>query len=94
MASSRKYTGAYESLPRIVKIIIQIFLGAFVGAFYRIFRSFETKNVNTLIVGIWALLPVLDVVFWVVDIITEITSNRITFLVDIGRRVEKGNSEK
>ena len=76
-----KLTETYESLPKIVKIIIQLFLGSVVGGVYRIVRFLETKNVVTLVVGILVLFTGIgNAIAWVVDLITEITSNRITVL--------------
>ncbi|MBR2651072.1 MAG: hypothetical protein IKD45_05370 [Clostridia bacterium] len=74
-------TATYESLPKIVKIIIQIVLGAIVGGVYRIVKFLETKNVVTLVVGILNFVG-LGFILWIVDIVTEITSNKITFLAD------------
>ena len=76
-----KLTETYESLPKIVKIIIQLFLGSVVGGVYRIVRFVETKNVVTLVVGILVLFTGIgNAIAWVVDLITEIISNRITVL--------------
>lgn len=77
-----QYTDLYENLPKIVKIILQIFLGALIGGIYRIVRFVETKNVVTLVAGILALIPGIDFIAWIVDLVTEITSNRITVLAD------------
>ena len=41
----------------------------------------ETKNTATLVVGILCFFC-LGTVFWVIDLITEITSNRITVVAD------------
>lgn len=79
MASS--LTAQYEALPKIVKVILQLFLGAIVGGIYRILRFLETKNLVTLVVGILNFVG-LGLVFWVVDLVTELTSNRITFLAE------------
>lgn len=76
-----KITEAYESLPKIVKILLQIFLGGIIGGVYRIIRFLETKNIVTLIVGILCVCTgVGNFIAWVVDLITEITKNRITVL--------------
>ena len=80
MASS-SLTAQYEALPKIVKVILQLFLGAIVGGIYRILRFLETKNLVTLVVGILNFVG-LGLVFWVVDLITELTAGRITFLAD------------
>ena len=82
MAKKKTITGAYEALPKLAKILIQIFLGAVVGGIYRILRFLETKNVVTLVAGILALIPPISVVFWVLDLITEITGDRITVLAN------------
>ena len=80
MASS-SITAQYEALPKIAKILIQIFLGYFVSVVYRIIRYTETKNIVTLIAGIVALVGP-GFIFCVVDLVTEITSDRITLLAD------------
>lgn len=82
MAKNSGLTASYEALPKLLKILLQLFLGALVGGIYRIVRFFETSNVKTLVIGILALIPPIDIVFWIVDLVTEITNNRITFLVD------------
>lgn len=74
-------TATYEALPKIAKILIQIFLGYFVSAIYRIVRYTETKNIVTLVVGILCFFG-LGFVAWVVDLVTELVSNRITVLAD------------
>ena len=79
MANKYPYTDAYENLPKIAKILLQIFLGALVGGVYRIVRFVETKNIVTLIVGILNFVG-LGFIFWIIDLVTEITSNRITVL--------------
>ncbi len=71
------YTAKYEELPKLVKIIIQVFLGSLIGGVYRIVRFLETKNILTLIAGILNFVG-LGLIFWIIDLITEIVSNRIT----------------
>ncbi len=74
-----KITESYESLPKIVKVILQLFLGSLIGGVYRILRFLETKNIVTLIAGVLNFVG-LGLIFWIVDLITEIFSNRITVL--------------
>ena len=74
-------TATYESLPKIAKILIQLILGYFVSAIYRIVRFTETKNIVTLVVGVLCFFG-LGFVAWVVDLVTEIVSNKITVLAD------------
>ena len=81
--NNNSITASYESLPWIVKIIVQIVLGGIVGGIYRILRFLETKNTVTLIVGILALVTGIgNVIFWVLDLVTQFTSNRISILAD------------
>jgi len=83
MAKNTPWTGAYEALPKIAKIIIQLLLGSVVGGVYRIVRFLETKNVVTLVVGILVLVTgVGNLIAWIVDLITEITQNKICVLAD------------
>ncbi len=79
--ANQSLTAQYEALPKIVKIIIQIFLGALVGGVYRIIRFLETKNIVTLVAGILNFVG-LGFVFWIIDLVTEITKNKITVLAD------------
>jgi hypothetical protein len=80
--ANNSFTATYEGLPKIVKILLQLFLGSLVGGIYRILRYVETKNITTLVVGILALIPPISFIFWVIDLITELTSNKITVLAD------------
>lgn len=82
MAKKKTLTGAYEALPKLAKILLQIFLGAIIGGVYRILRYLENKNIVTLVVGILALIPPIDFVFWILDLVTEITGDRISILAD------------
>ena len=83
MASSQNLTEMYESLPKIAKILIQLFLGSIVGGIYRIVRYFETKNVVTLVVGLLVTFTFVgNFIAWIVDLVTEITQDRITVLAD------------
>lgn len=76
-------TKTYEDLPKIVKIILQLFFGWLIGGVYRIVRYTETKNIVTLVVGILVLFTGIgNGIAYVVDLITEITSNKITVLAD------------
>ena len=83
MAKSGSFTGAQEALPKIVKIILQLILGGIIGGIYRIIRFVETKNVVTLVVGILVLVTgVGNLIAWVLDLVTEITQNKISILAD------------
>lgn len=82
MANNTSITASYDSLPKIAKFLIQLFLGAIVGGIYRIVRFVERKNTTTLVAGILALIPPISFVFWIVDLVTQITNDRISFLAD------------
>ena len=80
---NKPITEMYEDLPKIVKILIQLFAGYIVSGIYRVLRFLETKNVVTLVVGLIGLLTGFgNVIVWLIDLFTEITKNRITFLAD------------
>ena len=81
--ANKTLTESYEGLDKIIKIILQIFFGGLIGGIYRILRFAEKGNVVTLIVGILFLITGIgNLIAWIVDLVTEITSNRITVLAD------------
>ncbi len=83
MSNSTSITETYESLPKVAKIILQLFFGAVIGGIYRILRYVETRNIVTLVVGIVGLVTFVgNIVIWIVDLVTEAVSNRITVFAD------------
>ena len=76
-------TAQFEALPKWAKIILLLpfLVGGLVSAIYRIIRYTETKNTTTLVVGIVSLFC-LGSILAIVDIVTEITDNKIKFLAD------------
>lgn len=83
MRNNKSLTATYEELPKIAKIILQIFLGGLIGGIYRIIRYTETKNIVTLVVGIVCLVTGIgNFAAWIIDLLTEITSNKISVLAD------------
>ena len=81
--SKSTLTGSYESLPKILKLILQFFFGWIIGGVYRIIRFVEKGNIVTLIVGILVLITgVGNVIAWIVDFVTELLSDKITVLAD------------
>lgn len=83
MSNSTSITETYESLPQLAKIVLQLFFGVVIGGIYRILRYVETRNIVTLVVGIVGLVTgVGNVVMWIVDLVTEAVSNRITVFAD------------
>ena len=70
MSEQVKYTEKFEELPLIAKVLLFLpWTGGLVSGVYRILRYLETKNTTTLVVGI-------------IDLITEITNGRVTFLAE------------
>lgn len=83
MAKKKTLTGAYEALPKLVKILLQLFLGAVIGGIYRIVRFFETGKLMTLVAGLLVLFTgVGNAIAWVVDLVTELLHDKITVLAD------------
>ena len=84
MAKKGEWTGMFDNLSKVVKVILQIVISWIInlGGIYRIVRYFETKNIVTLIVGIVALIPGPGTSVWIVDLVTLIVNNKITVLAD------------
>ncbi len=81
--ANKTITGAYEALPKLVKVLLQLFLGGVIGGIYRIVRFVEKKNTVTLVVGLLTLFTgVGNLIAWIVDLFTEITQDRISVLAD------------
>ena len=82
MASS-SYTQQFEELSMLIKVIALFFLGGIISPVYRILRYTETKNTTTLIVAVLALFTGgFFGVLPIVDIVTEVTDNKIKVLAD------------
>ena len=76
-------TQKYDALPKIAKVLLQLVLGYIISGVYRIIRFTETKNVVTLIVGLVGLLTGFgNFIVWLIDLVTEITQNKICVLAD------------
>ncbi len=76
-------TASYDSLPFILRLIIQIIGGAIVGGIYRIVRFFETKNIVTLVVGLLVTFTGIgNLIAWVIDLVTLILNRKYTVFVD------------
>lgn len=76
-------TASYDSLPFILRLVIQILGGAVVGGIYRIVRFFETKNVVTLVIGLLVTFTGIgNLIAWVVDLVTLILNRKYTVFVD------------
>ena len=83
MAKKATLTKSYDSLPLILRIIIQLIGGVVVGGIYRIVRYFETKNVITLVVGLLVTFTgVGNIIAWIIDLVTLIMNGKYTVFVD------------
>ncbi len=79
MAKKAPITGMYDSLPTVVRFIIQLFAGAILGGIYRIIRFFETGNFVTLIVGLLTTFTGIgNGIIWIIDLITTALGSGIT----------------
>ena len=75
-------TKSYDSIPLVVRLILQFFLGWIISGIYRILRYLEKKNTVTLVVGIISCFTGgLFGILWVLDFITLILSKKPTILV-------------
>ncbi len=83
MAKKNSLTASYDSLPLILRIIIQIIGGVVVGGIYRIVKYFESKNIVTLVVGLVTTFTGFgNIIAWVVDLVTLIINGKYTAFVD------------
>lgn len=78
-----KITSTYEKFPKIIKLVLQFFFGWLIGGVYRICKFLEKKNVITLVAGILVLVTGIgNAIAWVVDFVTELLHDKITFFAD------------
>ena len=83
MANKNSLTASYNSLPLLLRIIIQIIGGVVVGGIYRIVRYFESKNIVTLVVGLITTFTGFgNLIAWIVDLVTLILNGKYTVFVD------------
>ena len=80
--ASNSITAQFESLPKIAKVLLLFFLGYIVSGVYRILRYLDSKNTSTLIAGILAFVPVICVVFWILDLVAAIKDEKFSFMAD------------
>lgn len=81
--SNTSITKSYDSLPLLLRIIIQVIGGAIVGGVYRIVRFLETRNIVTLVIGLLATFTgVGNLIAWIVDLVTLILQGKYTVCVD------------
>lgn len=66
----------WESLPWIVKVLLQFFLGFFVSIIYRIIRLTEKFDVKVLV----GLILSFFLIGWIIDFVTVLISGKIYVL--------------
>lgn len=73
----------FENLSKVLRIILFIPIWGWVfSALNRIFKFVDKKNVVTLVVGILCIIPIIGFVLSIVDLVTTITSDKITVLYE------------
>lgn len=75
----------FDEQSQVVRIVLLIPIWGWVfAALYRIFTYVNSseKNVVTLVAGILCIIPVVGFVLSVLDLVTTITQNKITFLAE------------
>ena len=79
--AAKTLTAQFESLPKLLKILIFLFAGIVTTGIYRIVRYLEKKNIVTLITGILCFFGI-GFVMGIVDAVTEFLNNKVTVLAD------------
>ena len=83
MAKKSSLTSTYDSLPLLLRVLVQIFAGVVAGGVYRIVRFTETKNLVTLVVGLLVTFTgVGNVISWIIDLYTLIRDKKYSLFVD------------
>lgn len=70
----KDYVKAIDGMPLVVKLLLAIFLGPIIYGIYRIAKG------RILVGVIWIITGGLFGIGWIIDIITLVTSEKITFL--------------
>ena len=72
---------AFDNLSKIVKLLLQFFFGWVISGVYRIVKGVNSGNVVTIIVGVLGLITLVgNAILWVVDFVTIVLNDKITFL--------------
>ena len=70
----------FDSLPKIVKIILALPVLDIIWAIYRLIRSLAKKSLIATLLAI-LMLFFCPVIFWIVDLITIILLNKVLWIV-------------
>ncbi len=71
---------SFDSLPKIVKIIFALPFLDIIWAIYRLIRSISKSNVLAILLSI-VMLVLCPAIFWIVDLITIIVSDKVLWIV-------------
>lgn len=71
----------FDKQPLWLKIVLLVLLGPIVSGVYRILTWNKSKNAVTLVIGVLSFFG-LGFLLMIVDIITEVTSGKISVLCD------------
>ena len=83
MAKKNSLTSTYDSLPLLLRVVLQLVFGFLVGGIYRIVRFTESGNILTLVVGlIVTFTGIGNAIAWIVDLVTLIINGKYTVFVD------------
>lgn len=70
---------SFDSLPKLVKIILALPVLDIVWAIYRLCRSIDKGNLLGIVLAI-VLIVVCPIIFWLVDIITIILLDKVLWI--------------
>lgn len=70
----------FDSLPKIVKIILALPVLDIIWAIYRLIRSLAKKSLIATLLAI-LMLFFCPVIFWIVDLITIVLLNKVLWIV-------------
>ena len=80
---SKSITKAFDTLPKLLRLIIIIIGGVLVGGIYRLIKWYENRNTATLVAGLLVTFTFVgNIVVWIIDIVTTVTNDRITVFAD------------
>ena len=74
----------WDGVSRGIKILLTIISFGIIGIVARIFKFIETKDASPLVGAILCFVPIVDLVIWIIDIITVIGSGEFKILYGAG----------
>lgn len=71
---------SFDSLPKIIKFIFALPVLDIIWAIYRLIRSIAKKSVIATVLAV-IMLVVCPILFWIVDMITNLLFNKVLWIV-------------